>query len=113
MSDDITPDDIAAIRKEDGGLRALMRAQIAIGRARQQVPAQKTARRPTGRPPGAWPTGTTPKPQQPVQYPPGAWEAALGEYREWLRTADHPEFMDEGQTCGCTGCTPLTQKEDQ
>lgn len=107
MSDDITPDDIAAIRKEDGGLRALMRAQIAIGKARQQMPAQKAASRPTGRPPGAWPTGTTPKPQEPVQYPPGAWEAALDDYRRWLTTADHPERIDPNQACDCPGCRAL------
>lgn len=107
MSDDITPDDIAAIRKEDGGLRALMRAQIAIGKARQQVPAQKAARRATGRPPGAWPTGTSPQPPPGAQPPAEAWAAALDDYRRWLTTTDHPERTDPNQICDCPGCRAL------
>ncbi|MFE0651007.1 hypothetical protein ACFVZH_20700 [Streptomyces sp. NPDC059534] len=111
---DLTPEDIAAIRKEEGaaGIRALMRAQLAIGKARREQPAVPAPRRPTGRPPGAWPAGTAPV-ARPSRHTAADWTRALDEYREWLRTADHPEFMDEGQICGCTGCTPPTPKEDQ
>ncbi|MFD0074312.1 hypothetical protein ACFVIY_17945 [Streptomyces sp. NPDC127166] len=110
---DLTPEDIAAIRKEDGGLRALLRAQIDIGKARRQAPTVPAPRRPTGRPPGAWPAGAAPVERTPSRHTAADWTKALDDYREWLRTADHPEFMDEGQICGCTGCTPPTPKEDQ
>lgn len=110
---DIDPEDIAAVRREEGGLRALMRAQIAIGKARREQPAPKPAPRPTGRPPGAWPTGTNPPEPPPAQHTAADWAAALDDYREWLRTADHPEDMDQGQICGCHGCTQLRPKEDQ
>ena len=110
---DIDPEDIAAVRREDGGLRALMRAQIDIGKARRQQPAAKPPRQRTGRPPGAWPAGTSPPEPPAVRHTAADWAAALDDYREWLRTADHPEFMDQGQTCGCTGCTQLRPKEDQ
>ncbi|MGW6557950.1 hypothetical protein [Streptomyces hydrogenans] len=112
MSDDFDVDDISAMRRE-GDLSSFLREQLRAGRARRDQPAVPTPRRPTGRPPGAWPAGTAPVGRTPSRHTAADWARALDEYREWLRTADHPEFMDEGQTCGCTGCTPPTQKEDQ
>ena len=111
---DISPEDIAAIRKEEGtaGIKALMRAQLAIGKARRETPTEKPARRATGRPPGAWPTGTAPGGLlPPAQYPASAWEAALDDYRRWLVSTDHPERTDTNQTCGCPGCQALTRKD--
>jgi hypothetical protein len=112
MSDDFSTEDIAAMRRE-GDLSSFLREQLRAGRALRDQPAMPAPRRPTGRPPGAWPTGTTPVERQPSRHTAADWTRALDEYREWLRTADHPEFMDQGQICGCTGCTPPAQKEDQ
>ncbi|MGW4050844.1 hypothetical protein ACWENA_08420 [Streptomyces sp. NPDC004779] len=106
MNDDFDVDDISAMRRE-GDLSSFLREQLRAGRARRDQPAVPAPRRPTGRPPGAWPTGTTPKPQEPVQYPPGAWEAALDDYRRWLTTTDHPDRTDPNQTCECRGCRAL------
>ncbi|TXS21407.1 hypothetical protein EAO71_27290 [Streptomyces sp. ms191] len=107
MSDDFDVDDIAAIRREEGaaGIKALMRAQLAIGKARREQPAPKPARRPTGRPPGAWPTGSRP-PDPLKSQPPGAWDHALDRYRAGEGSDRDP--------CGCGGCdTPDNAQEDQ
>jgi hypothetical protein len=112
VSDDFDVDDIAAMRRE-GDLSGFLRDQLRAGNARRTQPAPKPAPRPTGRPPGAWPTGTSPIEPAPSRHTAADWAQALDDYREWLRTADHPEFMDQGQICGCTGCTPPAQKENQ
>ncbi|MFC8009108.1 hypothetical protein [Streptomyces cinereoruber] len=110
---DFDQDDIAAMRRENGGedLRRFMRQQIAEGKARRQQPAEKPARRPTGRPPGSWPTGISPAPSQSPQHSASAWTEALDDYRRWLLTTNHPERIDENQTCGCPGCQALTRKD--
>ncbi|APE21359.1 MULTISPECIES: hypothetical protein [Streptomyces] len=112
MPDDFTPEDIAAMRRE-GDLSSFLREQLRAGRARREQPVIPAPRRPTGRPPGAWPTNATPVSQTPSRHTAADWTRALDEYRQWLTTTNHPELMDQGQTCGCTGCTPPTQKEDQ
>ncbi|MET9956670.1 hypothetical protein ABZ135_34700 [Streptomyces sp. NPDC006339] len=107
MSDDFDVDDVAAMRRE-GDFRSFLRGQM---RKPSQPEPQKPRARPTGRPPGAWPTETR-RPEQPaVQHPPEAWEKALQDYRDWLVTTDHPEFMDQGQICGCAGCRPFNRKD--
>lgn len=112
---DFDSDDVAAMRRENGGkdFRQFMRQQIADGKARREHPAPKPPPRRTGRPPGAWPTDYRPPEQPAPRHSAAEWTAALDEYREWLRTADHPEFMDQGQICGCHGCRPFNPKEDQ
>ena len=112
MSDDFGVDDIAAMRRE-GDLSGFLRGQLRAGKSRRDQPTPKPAPRPTGRPPGAWPAGTSPPEPPAVRHTDADWAAALDDYREWLRTADHPEFMDQGQICGCTGCRPPRPKEDQ
>ena len=109
---DFDQDDIAAMRRENGGqdFRLFMRQQIAEGKARRKQPEKKPARRATGRPPGAWPTGTRPPDPLPSTHPPSAWTAALDEHRQWLTATDHPERTDNGQICGCPGCRP-TRKD--
>ena len=106
MSDDFSIEDIAAMRRE-GDLSSFLRDQLRAGRARRDQPAVPAPRRPTGRPPGAWPTGLTPAASLAAQYPASAWTEALDDYRRWLVTADHPEREDPNQTCGCSGCQAL------
>lgn len=103
---DIDPDDVAAMRRENGGsdFRLFMRQQIAAGKARRDEAPPKTPAPRSGRPPGAWPAGTHPpgplKPQ-----PPGAWEQALARYRVG---ADR-----ESAPCHCGGCdTPATNRKE-
>lgn len=110
MSDDFSTEDIAAMRRE-GDLSSFLREQLRAGRAQRDQPAVPAPRRATGRPLGAWPAGTAPVEQTPSRHTAADWTRALDDYREWLRTTDHPEFMDEGQICGCASCTPPTQKE--
>jgi hypothetical protein len=97
VSDDFDVDDVAAMRRENGGkdFRLFLRQQIADGKARREKPAPVQQAKPPGYRPGAWPAGTRPpdplKPQ-----PPGAWEHALHRYRQ-----------DEGSDrdpCHCGGC---------
>jgi hypothetical protein len=100
---DIEPEDIAAVRREDGGLRALMRAQIAIGQARRTAPPKAAAPRPPGHRPGVWPSGTSPPgPLRPQ--PPGAWPAALDRHRDGSNAESDP--------CHCGGCQPPNQPEE-
>lgn len=100
---DIEPEDIAAVRREDGGLRALMRAQIAIGQARRTQPLKTVVPRPPGHRPGVWPSGTSPPGPLPSQ-PPGAWAAALDRHRDGSNADSDP--------CHCGGCQPPDQPEE-
>lgn len=111
MSDDFEIDDVAAMRRENGGkdFRLFMRQQIAEGKARREKPAPRKEPKPPGYRPGAWPTGTSPPEAPPQQHSAADWERALDEYREWLQTADHPELnhpTTQRQQCGCPACTP-------
>ncbi|MFJ2676351.1 hypothetical protein [Streptomyces sp. NPDC087525] len=113
---DFDQDDIAAMRRENGGedLKRFLRDQLRAGRTRRETPPTPAPPpRPPGHRPGAWPTGISP-PGPPVQrHPPSAWATALDEYRDWLTTADHPERLDSGQICGCTACTPNNPEENR
>lgn len=99
-----------AAMKREGDLGRHLRAQIAIGRARRETPATAPPPpKPPGYRPGAWPSGTQPPGPVRREHPPSAWAEALGEYREWLTTTDHPELDDptaHRQQCGCPACTP-------
>lgn len=104
---DIDPDDVAAMRRENGGkdFRLFMRQQIRDGQARRDKPARPAAAPPPpGYRPGAWPQGTSPpgplKPQ-----PPGAWDHALERYRRGEGRKSDP--------CHCGGCdTPDNHTEE-
>jgi hypothetical protein len=98
--DEIGIDDIKAVRAEGRAeLRALMRAQIDIGRSRREPPKQPAAPRPPGHRPGAWPTGTSP-PGRPPEWdlPPAVWDAAVRHYRNTTHFPDQP--------CDCGNCPP-------
>ena len=90
--DGIQVADMKAIRAEGRDeLRALMRAQIAIGKARREPPAKPAAPRPPGHRPGAWPTGTSPPGPAPERsLPPEAWADAVRRYRTEQR-----QLLDE------------------
>lgn len=97
----LTPEDIAAARKE-GDLVALL--LMSAGRT-PSAPKQRTAAPETDSVhvayPGAWPTGTS----RPAAVPPASGpqiDAALADYRHWL-VADRPAAST---TCPCPGCTP-------
>lgn len=99
-------DDIKAMRAEGGGrdLRAFMRAQIDIGRARRTDPVKPAAvPRPPGHRPGAWPTGSSP-PGRPPEWdlPPAVWDAAVRHYRNTVHFPDRP--------CDCGNCPPDTEE---
>jgi hypothetical protein len=101
--DDIEVDDIKAVRAEGRQeLRALMRAQIAIGKARREPPPKLTVPKPPGHRPGAWPVGTGP-PGPPPEWslPPAVWDAAVRHYRN---TEHHPD-----QPCDCGNCPEETR----
>ena len=97
--DGIQVDDVRAVRA--GGraeLRALMRAQIDIGRARRtEPPKPAVAPRPPGHRPGAWPTGSSP-PGRPPEWdlPKAAWDASVRHYRNTEYFPDQP--------CDCGNC---------
>lgn len=91
-------DDIAAMRRENGGrdMRAFMRQQIADGRARRtEQPTKPVAPQVPGHRPGAWPPGTRPPDPPPPVGTPAEWQQAVDDYREYLRrevlNADDPE----------------------
>ncbi|MGW9397278.1 hypothetical protein [Streptomyces sp. NPDC055642] len=98
---DVEREDIAAMRREGGGaeLRAFMRAQIDIGRARREPTRPAAAPRPPGHRPGAWPTGSSP-PGRPPEWdlPPAVWDAAVRHYRNTEHFPDRP--------CDCGNCPP-------
>lgn len=104
--DGIQPADIRAVRGEGGSeLRALMRAQIAIGRARREPAEKQPPAKPPGHRPGVWPPGVRP-PDPPPPAPPGAWDAAVARYRNGI--PDGP--------CQCRPCRQLREirpEEDQ
>lgn len=104
--DGIQPADIAAVRGEGRQeLRALMRAQIAIGRARRDPPKKPPpVRSPVRHRPGAWPPGTSP-PGPPPEWalPKAAWDAAVRHYRNTEHRPDQP--------CDCGNCpSPDTEE---
>jgi len=82
--DGIQVADMRAVRAEGSAeLRALMRAQIQIGRSRRDGPPKPAIPpKPPGHRPGAWPTGTSP-PGPPPEHslPPEAWAEAVRRYR--------------------------------
>ena len=99
--DNVQIDDIKAVRAEGADeLRALMRAQIAIGRSRRDDrPKPAAAPAPPGHRPGAWPTGSSPPGPSPErQLPAHVWDAAVRHYRN---TVHHPD-----QPCDCGNCPP-------
>ncbi|GAA3268027.1 hypothetical protein [Streptomyces lavendulae] len=97
---DLTPEDIAAARKE-GDLVALL--LMSAGRT-LAVPKQRTTELEPDAVhiayPGAWPTGARrPAPVPPIRGP--QIEAALADHRRWL-LADRPAAST---ACPCHGCT--------
>lgn len=101
--DEIGIDDIKAVRAEGRQeLRALMRAQIDIGKARRQPPAKPKPPSPPGHRPGAWPVGTSP-PAPPPEWsiPPAAWDTAVRHYRNTEYRPDQP--------CDCGNCPKETR----
>jgi hypothetical protein len=116
---DIDPDDVAAMRRENGGkdFRLFLRQQIAEGQARRATPDKPAPPpKPPGYRPGAWPSGTSPPGPVRNQHTAAAWTAALDEYRDWLTTTDHPELDNptaHRQQCACPACTPTQTEENQ
>lgn len=104
--DEIQVEDVAAVRREGRGeLRALMRAQVAIGRSRRDgKPKPAAPPPPPGHRPGAWPTGTSP-PGPPPEWslPPAVWDAAVRHYRNTTHFPDQP--------CDCGNC-PVDEPEE-
>lgn len=100
--DGIQVADVKAVRAEGREeLRALMRAQIAIGKARREPPAKPAAPRPPGHRPGAWPTGSSPPgPPPDWDIPAGEWQAAARHYSNETHRPDLP--------CDCGNCPEET-----
>lgn len=98
--DEIEVDDIKAVRAEGREeLRALMRAQIDIGRARRTPPKKPTPPKPPGHRPGAWPTGSSPPGPPPEwQIPADAWRRATRHHSNEINRPDQP--------CDCGDCPP-------
>ena len=99
--DGIQIEDMRAVRREGPAeLRALMRAQIQIGRSRRDGPAKPAAPpSPPGHRPGAWPTGSSPPGPPPErQIPKAVWDAAVRHYRNEEHFPDQP--------CDCDNCPP-------
>lgn len=97
--DGIQVADIKAVRGEGPAeLRALMRAQVAIGRSRRSGPVRPPVPpAPPGHRPGAWPTGSSP-PGRPPEWdlPKAVWDAAVKHYRNTEHFPDRP--------CDCGNC---------
>lgn len=100
--DGIQPADIRAVRGEGRSeLRDLMRAQIAIGRARREPPTKPPPARPPGHRPGAWPPGTSsPGPPPEWQIPAHEWRAAARHVSNEINRPDQP--------CDCGNCPEET-----
>jgi hypothetical protein len=98
--DGIQVDDVKAVRREGRDeLRSLMRAQIAIGRARREPAVKRAPLKPPGHKPGAWPVGTSPPGPPPEwQIPKPVWDAAVRHYRNEEHFPDQP--------CDCGNCPP-------
>jgi hypothetical protein len=94
----IQPADIRAVRGEGRAeLRALLRAQLDIGRSRRTDPVKPTPIRPPGHRPGAWPPGTSsPGPPPEWNYPAAAWRAAARHISNEINRPDQP--------CDCDNC---------
>ncbi|MFD9276850.1 hypothetical protein ACFWD7_06105 [Streptomyces mirabilis] len=101
--DGIQIDDVKAVRREGRDeLRALMRAQIQIGKARREPVAKPAPVRPPGHRPGAWPVGTSPPGPPPErQIPAHVWDAAVRHYRNTEHFPDQP--------CDCGNCPEETR----
>ncbi|WP_282790854.1 hypothetical protein [Streptomyces sp. CC224B] len=102
--DGIQVDDVKAVRREGRAeLRALLRAQIDIGRARRaQTPKPAAPPAPPGHRPGAWPTGSSPPgPPPDWQIPAPVWRAAARHYSNQLHRPDQP--------CDCGNCPEETR----
>ncbi|MFE9736159.1 hypothetical protein ACFYO9_37535 [Streptomyces sp. NPDC005863] len=98
--DGIQPADIRAVRGEGRReLRALMRAQIAIGRARRDPAVKPPPPKPPGHRPGTWPPGCSPPGPPPEwSYPPEVWRSAARHYSNEIHRPDQP--------CDCGNCPP-------
>ncbi|MGW6531413.1 hypothetical protein [Streptomyces venezuelae] len=98
--DGLQVDDIKAVRGEGRGeLRALLRAQVDIGRARRDPAAKPLPARPPGHRPGAWPPGTSsPGPPPEWQIPAPVWRAAARHHSNEIHRPDQP--------CDCGNCLP-------
>ncbi|MEU3826500.1 hypothetical protein AB0F36_14445 [Streptomyces sp. NPDC029080] len=98
--EEIGIDDIKAIRAEGREeLRALMRAQIDIGKARRQPAAKPKPPPPPGHRPGAWPTGTqSPGPPPEWNIPADVWRRATRHHSNEINRPDQP--------CDCGDCPP-------
>ncbi|MFI6033001.1 hypothetical protein ACIBBD_02225 [Streptomyces sp. NPDC051315] len=101
--DEISIDDIKAVRAEGRAeLRALMRAQIDIGRARRTPPPKPAAPKPPGHRPGAWPTGSSPPgPPPDWKIPAHVWAAAARHHSNEIHRPDQP--------CDCGNCPEETR----
>ena len=100
QDDGIQIDDVKAIRREGPDeLRALLRSQIAIGKARREPPKKPKPPAPPGHRPGAWPTGSSPPgPPPDWQIPAHEWRAAARHYSNEEHRPDLP--------CDCGNCPP-------
>lgn len=100
-------DDIAAMRRENGGrdMRAFLRQQIAEGQARRGSPKPAEPSRPPGHRPGAWPVGTSPPSPRPQVATDAQWAQAVDDYRAGRGSDNDP--------CECGTCPPpnKTRKE--
>ncbi|WP_329390121.1 hypothetical protein [Streptomyces sp. NBC_01716] len=103
---DFDQDDIAAMRRENGGadLKRFMRDQLRAGVQRRDAPtAAALPPKPPGHRPGAWPSGTSPPEPRPSTHMPAAWGAALDDYRAVVMADDHTQLTSD-QPCGCVTC---------
>ena len=106
QDDGIQIDDLKAVRREGPAeLRALMRAQIAIGKSRRQPAAKQKPPPPPGHRPGAWPIGSSPPGPPPEwSYPKELWDQAVRHYRNTEYRPDQP--------CDCGNCPPHETQGD-
>jgi hypothetical protein len=100
VSDDITEDDMRAMRQQ-GDRSTFLRSLIKPTRT-GQVPAPPPTRHEPDHRPGTWPAGTQPPGPLPAQ-PPGAWDTAVEEFRALNRR--RPGYLYALQRCEC-GCDP-------
>lgn len=106
MTDDITEDDMRAMRQQ-GDRAVFLRSLIQPTRTTNASPPPASRHEP-GHRPGAWPAGTHPPGPLPPQ-PPGAWDEAVAEFRALNRR--RPGCLYALQRCEC-GCDPEA-REDQ
>lgn len=98
--DGIQIEDVKALRGEGRSeLRDLMRAQIAIGRARREPPKKPPPPQPPGHRPGAWPPGASPPGPHPDRVLPAhVWRTAARHLSNEINRPDQP--------CDCGNCPP-------